>query len=118
SVMSSTKNREVHLKSRPQGTPKETDFELVETDIAPLKNNEFLVRNEWISVDPYMRGRMKDNESYVAPFQLGKPMEGGCVGKVIETRNPQFAVGDGVLGNLGWRESWTSNGDGVIKIDP
>ncbi len=80
--------REFHLKSRPTGMPTEDDFELVESPLPKLNKGEFLVQNEWLSVDPYMRGRMNDSESYVPPFEVGKPMEGGCVGKVIERKAP------------------------------
>ncbi len=111
------KSREIHLKSRPQGIPKPENFETVEVDVPSPAEGEFLVKNEWLSVDPYMRGRMKDGKSYVAPFELGKPMEGGCVGKVIESKHPDFKQGEYVLGNLGWRECWKSDGKGVLKID-
>ncbi len=109
--------REFHLKSRPTGMPTEDDFELVESPLPKLNKGEFLVQNEWLSVDPYMRGRMNDSESYVPPFEVGKPMEGGCVGKVIETESADFQVGDVVLGNQGWREYWKSNGKDVLKVD-
>jgi NADPH-dependent curcumin reductase CurA len=78
---------------------------------------EFLVQNEWMSVDPYMRGRMKDTDSNVAPFQIDKPLEGGCIGKVIDSRSSDFVNGDYILGSLGWREKWKSSGNGVTKID-
>lgn len=116
--MSATKSFEIHLKSRPQGLPQETDFELVETEIQSPNDGEILVRNQWISVDPYMRGRMNDRTSYVEPFQLGEPMEGGCVGIVEDSKHPDFSPGDAVLGNMGWREYWTSDGSGVQKVDP
>ena len=91
--------REFHLKSRPQGVPSVENFELVETGLPQLNEGEFLVQNEWLSVDPYMRGRMRGGKSYVEPFELGAPMEGGCVGRVIESKNPKYSVGDYVLGN-------------------
>lgn len=109
--------REFHLKHRPNGMPTEDDFELVELDLPKLDEGEFLVQNEWLSVDPYMRGRMNESESYVPPFEVGKPMEGGCVGKVIESKNADFQVGEVVLGNQGWREYWKSSGKGVVKVD-
>lgn len=112
------KSRQIELKSRPGGVPTEENFQLGEATLSPIGNGEFLVENEWMSVDPYMRGRMNDWDSYVPPFQIGKPLEGGCVGKVIESRHADFAVGDYVLGNLGWREKWKSSGEGVVKIDP
>ncbi len=115
---STRKQREFHLKSRPQGVPTVGNFELVESELPPLKEGEFLVQNEWLSVDPYMRGRMRGGKSYVEPFELGAPMEGGCVGKVIESKHPKYSIGDCVLGNQGWREYWTSNGKGALRIDP
>jgi hypothetical protein len=73
-------------------------------DLAPLKDGEVLVRNLFMSVDPYMRGRMNAGKSYVPPFQLGKPLDGGAVGDVIESRAPEFKPGDVVVSNFGWRE--------------
>ena len=118
SSASTTKQCEIHLISRPDGKPIAENFELVETEMPEAGEGEILVQNEWISVDPYMRGRMRDTKSYVKPFQLGEPLEGGCVGKVIQSKHPDFSVGDYVLGNQGWRVYWTSNGQGVQKIDP
>ncbi|WP_417388556.1 NADP-dependent oxidoreductase [Gimesia sp.] len=111
-------SRQFQLTSYPEGLPSQDHFELVETELRSPGENEFLVQNEWLSVDPYMRGRMREGESYVKPFQIGEPMEGACVGKVVESRNPQFSVGDYVLGNQGWREAWLSDGAGVMKVDP
>ena len=113
-----TKTRQIELKSRPEGFPTKENFQLCEETISPLADKEFLVQNEWMSVDPYMRGRMNDSDSYVKPFQIGKPMEGGCIGRVIESHNDNFAVGDYVLGSLGWREKWKSSGETVSKLDP
>jgi len=92
------------LKQRPQGMPRHEDFELREFPLAPLGEGEVRVRNEWLSVDPYMRGRMNDVKSYVPPFQLGQPMDGGAVGRVVESRAADFAEGDLVQHMLGWRE--------------
>jgi NADPH-dependent curcumin reductase CurA len=112
-------SREIHLKQRPVGMPTENDFELVKVNVTDPKEGEFLVRNIWMSVDPYMRGRMRETKSYIPSFQLGKPLEGGCVGQIIESKNNQFKVGEYVLGNFGWREYWLSNGSsGVMKIGP
>lgn len=111
-------SKEIHLKSRPQGVPKRENFEVAEVEISSPGKGEILVRNEWISVDPYMRGRMNESKSYVPGFELGKAMEGGCVGKVVVSQHPDFAEGDLVLGNMGWRELWKSNGEGVQKIEP
>jgi NADPH-dependent curcumin reductase CurA len=101
--------------------PINENFEHVEVQIHEPRDGELLVRNIWMSVDPYMRGRMIDRKSYVPPFELGKALEGGCIGKVVESKNNQFAVGDYVLGMKGWREYWISDGNpasGISKIDP
>src|SRR5919199_521960 len=92
--------------------PTENNFELVKVNIPDPKEGEFLVRNIWMSVDPYMRGRMNETKSYIPSFQLGKPLEGGCVGQIIESKNNHFKVGDYVLGNFGWREYWLSSDHG------
>lgn len=118
STATTTTSREVHLNSRPSGKPSPDNFELTTTTLDAIGQREFLVRNEWMSVDPYMRGRMEDTDSYVAPFQIGEPLEGGCVGVVTESNHSDFQTGDYVLGNLGWREYWKSDGKGVVKIDP
>ncbi len=110
--------QEIHLKSRPKEMPTADNFELVEIDMPQIGKGEFLVRNDWLSVDPYMRGRMNDSESYVPSFELGKPMDGGCVGTVIESKHPDFSEGDVVLGNKGWREFWISDGKEVQKLPP
>lgn len=93
-----------HLKSRPKGEPVIGDFELKALPDQALADGEIRVRNLWLSVDPYMRGRMNDVKSYVPPFQIGEPMTGGAVGEVIESRNSGFAVGDKVLHMAGWRD--------------
>jgi len=110
-------HKEIHLVSRPQGVPTEDNFEVAETGVPSPATGEILVRNRWLSVDPYMRGRMNEGESYVPAFKLGEAMEGGCVGEVVASNNQKFSVGDHVLGNKGWREYWTSDGEGVIKVD-
>ncbi|WP_339687503.1 NADP-dependent oxidoreductase [Gimesia maris] len=111
-------SRHFQLTSYPEGLPTLDNFELVETELQSPGENEFLVQNEWLSVDPYMRGRMREGESYVKPFQIGKSMEGACVGKVVESRHPQYSEGDYVLGNQGWRDAWLSEGTGVMIVDP
>ncbi len=92
------------LAARPQGTPKHTDFAITDVPDVPLGADEVRVANRWLSVDPYMRGRMNDVKSYVPPFQIGAPMEGGAVGEVIESNDPALAPGDRVLHMLGWRD--------------
>jgi len=112
-------SREIHLTEYPVGMPTDNNFKLVQVEIPePTKEGEFLVQNLWMSVDPYMRGRMrKEGNSYIPPFKLGQPLEGACIGKVIASKNNQFAVGEYVLGMFGWREYWLSNGSDVIKVN-
>jgi len=109
--------REVRLVARPQGFPGEDLFELAETPIPDPADGQLLVRNAYFSVDPYMRPRMNDVRSYVAPFTLGEAMTGGAVGRVAASRHPQFEEGDWVLHGLGWREWALSDGTGVRKVD-
>jgi NADPH-dependent curcumin reductase CurA len=116
--MTATVSREIRLKRRPVGLPSESDFELVAVPIAAPKAGEMLVRNLYMSVDPYMRGRMIEQPSYVQPFQLGQPLEGGCVGQVVQSEGGTFQVGDYVLGRQGWREYYISHGADLTKIDP
>ena len=104
SRMTTTTSREVRLVARPQGMPVTADFELAEVEVPSPGEGEVLVRNLFMSVDPYMRGRMNDVKSYVPPYQLGQAMEGGAVGEVVESRSDSHAVGDLVLHGLGWRE--------------
>lgn len=93
-----------HLESRPKGLPTMDNFALRDLPQADLSEGQIRVANRWLSVDPYMRGRMNDVKSYSPPFALGAPMQGGAVGEVIESRNPGFAVGDIVLHMAGWRD--------------
>ena len=102
--MSKTENREIRLASRPNGIPTAANFHLAQTELKPLQNDEVLVRNLFMSVDPYMRGRMNEGKSYVPPFEIGKPLEGGAVGEVIESRAKEFKPGDAVTSNFGWRD--------------
>ncbi len=113
-------NREIHLKSRPTGAPTRDNFELVETPIPTPGTGQFLVRNVWMSVDPYMRGRMMDRKSYVPPFAVGQTLDGGSVGEVVESKHDGFERGDYVCGfaSGGWREYWVSDGTMMQKVDP
>ena len=97
-------SREIRLASRPQGIPTAANFTLAETELKTLPDQQVLVRNLFMSVDPYMRGRMNDRKSYVPPFEIGKVLEGGAVGEVIESRAKEFKAGDVVVSNFGWRE--------------
>ncbi|MFG2000682.1 NADP-dependent oxidoreductase [Spirillospora sp. NPDC048911] len=98
------KSREVHLVARPRGEPGPSDFALVETEVPDPGQDQILVRNDWISVDPYMRGRMNDVESYVPPFGLNEVMTGGAVGTVVESNLVGVPAGTTVRHFLGWRE--------------
>lgn len=110
---------EIHLKQLPVGFPAEYNFEFVRVSVPAPKQGEFLVRNLWMSVDPYMRGRMNKTKSHLPSFQLNKPLEGACVGQVLESKNNQFKVGDYLLSNFGWREYWLSmDGTGITKVEP
>ncbi|KVD82876.1 2-alkenal reductase [Burkholderia stagnalis] len=110
-------NRQILLVSRPQGAASADNFRLVETPLAPLASGEVRVRNHFLSLDPYMRGRMSDAKSYAEPQPLDEVMIGGTAGEVIESRHPGFAVGDRVVGTLGWQEYGTSDGHGLRKVD-
>ncbi|OOP63894.1 NADP-dependent oxidoreductase [Arthrobacter sp. SRS-W-1-2016] len=99
-----TRTREIQLASRPQGRPATANFRLAESDLPELQDGQVLVRNEFMSVDPYMRGRMNDAKSYSAPFQLDAALDGGAVGEVIASRSGSLKVGDVVVHQLGWRE--------------
>lgn len=101
-------SREIQLVSRPNGMPTAANFAIAQTEIKPLQDGQVLVRNLYLSVDPYMRGRMNEGKSYVPPFELGKALEGGAVGEVIESRAPEFKPGDVVTSNYGWREYFTA----------
>ena len=110
-------SREIRLVARPKGFPGEDLFELAETPIPEPGEGQLLVRNAYFSVDPYMRPRMNDVRSYVAPFTLGEPMVGGAVGRVELSRNDRYAEGDWVVHGLGWREWALSDGSGMRRID-
>jgi NADPH-dependent curcumin reductase CurA len=111
-------SRAWHLKSRPQGTPTFDNFELKVVPLPALEDGHVFVRNAWLSVDPYMRGRMNDVKSYVPPFEIGAPMDGGAVGKVVESRSPHFAVGETVFHMMGWREAASGPAEKFNKLPP
>src|SRR3954452_4889665 len=110
-------NREWHLVSRPVGWPKPEDFALVEAEVPTPGEGQVPVRNKYLSVDPYMRGRMSAAKSYTAPFELGKVMQGGAVGEVVESNAEGIAVGDHVLHFLGWRENAGVRAESAVKVD-
>ncbi|MBL6854590.1 MAG: NADP-dependent oxidoreductase, partial [Alphaproteobacteria bacterium] len=116
--MDNQKNREIRLKSRPVGLPTSDNFELVETTVPTPGAGQVLVRNSYISVDPYMRGRMVDRKSYVPPFQIGETLQGHAVGQVVASNSPAAKVGDFVQSMNGWREWYVADGAQVQKFEP
>jgi NADPH-dependent curcumin reductase CurA len=110
-------NKRVVLASRPKGWVTEDNFRLESAPVPQPKDGEVLVKNLWLSLDPYMRGRMNDAKSYAAKQELGEVMIGGTVGEVVESKNPKFAAGDKVLGMFGWQQYGLSDGKGLNKID-
>ncbi len=113
-----TMNRQILLAARPVGFPKDSDFNLVESPVPNPGEGQILVRSIYLSVDPYMRGRMNDVKSYAAPVPIGGVMGGGVVARVERSNNPAFKGGDIVEGMFGWQEYAVSDGQGVRKIDP
>ncbi|MBY8877770.1 NADP-dependent oxidoreductase [Actinacidiphila acidipaludis] len=111
-------SREWHLVARPQGWPEPADFALVETEVPEPGPGQILVRNSFLSVDPYMRGRMNDVKSYAPPYELGKPMLGGAVGRVVASAADGIAVGDHVLHGLAWREYALLDAAHAVVVDP
>jgi NADPH-dependent curcumin reductase CurA len=116
--MSSYVSQEIRLKSMPQGLPDASHFELATVDVPAPAEGEIVVRNLYMSVDPYMRGRMTARDSYIPPFKLGAVMEGGAVGEVVASNAPSHAVGDHVVHMFGWREYAVAKAFNFQKIDP
>ena len=110
-------SREIILAARPQGEPKDTDFELRDAEPRELADGEVRVRNVYVSVDPYMRGRMTGVRTYVDGFEVGAPIEGGAVGRVVESKSPDFAEGDWVSSMLGWRDEGIAPASQLRKLD-
>jgi len=115
--MSQERNRQVLLVRRPQGWPVESDFRIEEAPIPALEDGEFLVRNHFLSLDPYMRGRMNDVRSYAPPFALGEVLGGGTVGEVVASRQVKFPVGALVEASFGWQLYAKSRGEAVRRIE-
>ena len=116
--MSNNRSKEIHLASRPNGFPNYENFSVKEVDLSDPSNNEVLVKNLWMSVDPYMRGRMMDRKSYVPPFQIDQVLEGGAIGIVEKSNSSQFNEGEYVMSNFGWREYFVSNEKNLKLINP
>ena len=112
-----TTSREIRLKSRPVGEPTGANFELATVTLSDPAPGEVQVRNSWMTVDPYMRGRMNDVRSYVPPFQIGEALQGGAVGEVIASNDPAFKAGDAVQSFFGWREAFNAPVGAVQKLE-
>jgi NADPH-dependent curcumin reductase CurA len=112
-----TVSREIRLKSRPSGLPTAANFELASVTLPDPAPGQVQVRNSWMTVDPYMRGRMNDVQSYTPPFQIGEALQGGAVGEVIASNDPSLKAGDLVQSFLGWREAFNAPAAAVQKLD-
>ena len=115
--MSIDHSLEVRLRSRPHGVPTEDDFAFETIKLSAPGDGEVRVRNDWMSVDPYMRPRMEDRPSYVPPFELGKVLDGGAIGTVVQSNDARFAKGDVVQSNKGWREAFNAPAESLRKVD-
>ena len=111
-------NRQITLAARPVGFPQDSDFALVEVPVPEPGPGEVLVRSQWLSLDPYMRGRMSEARSYAKPTEVGEVMTGQVVGEVVESQDPRYAPGDTVVGQLGWQEHAVARGRALRKVDP
>lgn len=111
-------NKEIRLASRPAGIPTLENFQFVDTDVPKPADGEVLVRMLYISVDPYLRGRMREGKSYVAPFEVGQVIQSGAVGEIVESNSPKFEAGDVVTGMFGWRKYDVAKADGLMRVIP
>jgi NADPH:quinone reductase len=111
-------NKEIRLASRPAGVPTLENFQFADVEVPKPQGNEVLVRMLYISVDPYLRGRMRDRKSYIAPFEVGQVIKSSAVGEVVESASPTFQPGDVVSGNFGWRLYDVANADALMKVVP
>lgn len=114
--MNSMSTRAIRLTRYPQGEPEKGDFEIFDAPLESLNEGEVLVQNLWMTVDPYMRGRMRPGKSYVNAFEIGAILDGEAIGQVVESKSPDFTVGDQVRSYFGWRDAFTSNGQGLQKL--
>jgi NADPH-dependent curcumin reductase CurA len=110
-------NRQIVLAARPEGLPKPSDFRLVETPVPELADAQFLVKTNYLSVDPYMRGLISEAKSYAEPVQIGQVMVGGTVGTVVESRHPGYQPNEVLVGYWGWQEYAVSDGQGMERFD-
>lgn len=109
--------REIRLASRPQAEPSRKNFDLVTVDLPELQPGDVLVRNVFFSVDPYMRGRMSESKSYIAPFELGKALEGAAIGQVVQSRDAHFPVSTWVTSLFGWRDYYVAPAQRLRAVD-
>ena len=116
--MNVIKSKEIHLANRPVGLPKQDDFILKEIEVKEPSNEEVLVKNLWMSVDPYMRGRMIDRKSYVPPFQVNEVLDGRAIGVVEKSNSKNLKEGEFVISNFGWREYFVSNDSQLNIVNP
>lgn len=112
-------SRYVSLATRPQGMPTLENFSILDRELPALEEGQVLVKTLWMSVDPYMRSRMEGISTYIEPFQIGEPLEGGCVGEILESTHPKFKTGDKVVSGMegGWQSHYISNGKGLMTVD-
>ena len=112
------KNRTIFFEKRPEGKPTEDCFRIEKNSVSEIKEGEVLLKTKYVSVDPYLRGRMSDRKSYISGFNLGEPIQSGIIAEVTESKNSDFKKGDFVNGLLDWSEYQTSNGESLTKVDP
>lgn len=111
-------NKTILLKNRPKGKPSLGDFSLIEESKPEISEGEILLKSRYVSVDPYLRGRMRDEESYIPPFQINEPLESMIIAEVVESKNNHFKEGEYVSGMLKWQQFQVSKGNGINKVDP
>lgn len=110
-------SKTILLGKRPEGLPKLSDFQVITESVPELSAGEILLQTKFVSVDPYLRGRMNDVKSYIAPFELHQPITSGVIAEVIASKNKAYQEGDFVSGMLPWKEKSVSNGEGLLKVD-
>ncbi len=110
-------NRQILLASRPVGLPKSTDFSYIQSDMPEVADKQILCKTLYLSLDPYMRGRMNEGKSYIKPVDIGEVLVGGTVSQVVQSEHPEFSEGDIVLSENGWQEYAVSDGKGIRKLD-
>src|SRR5215216_1108986 len=111
-------NKEIRLASRPAGTPALENFQFADTEVLQPSDGEVLVRILYISVDPYLRGRMREGSSYIEPFQVGQVIKSAAVGEIVESRSPNFKPGDVITGMCGWRLYDVAKAETLMKVIP